>query len=748
MPDPSTSLATPPLGIHSPSPGQWLESPRTLDGPGKQRLDFLNACRNATTRAVFPERALAAIKLRHAAEVHYAKNPLARVTSKTPGNRARTAKLLHSLLDKFDSAEQLADKVERLLSDVKAHPDRYTRTTLTDVAVQLLMESLNFDRALYEEGIRRAGRWEGVHSTLGRGITLAVGGVAFGVGEAATHGLLQVSDHLLKGIRITAHQVPSAIVNPVVTGMTRIRTDVKEGIKRSGGMPNLTHRAQDAPFMTHIRQRCTAAAAQLNAANEALQAAVDANPVEIGPALLKEVQDAFDVGCAVQAEYKRRMAAGKAQTWSKGYGMGVNALAGAAQTLVVVAPPLAPIGLAIQGACVPLQWAAGYLDEHTKHRYHFRVNLKCGDFLTEEGRRLPVDELEPRHIDQAALRASFQTYPEQKVALIREVYECELGRLKQDQAELRQTIARIEASPPPRPAVHGGRLPAAQRAHREIAGRHRHKLRVLEQRIQSKQAEVARFESLDENKWRTLGETDPERSIARCIEDDAYLESEARRARESKPGEVSSQILQRYAQAYQALLSIGVTGPLSDVLSNVEIAALSPAQVSGIAAGLNVVGSALFAGITGDVRLRKVQNKKQLAQSVAVALEEGLRRFEADAVEWTFTVKDARGNDKLVDLRKTGAYDRHFHTRAQRGLRLLNTTLGSLVSAPRGAWHTIRAKRGLARVKGGMQHTLDLLDRALPDERAQPRLPVNSSGALKQRSITSFIDRNGIGSRQ
>jgi hypothetical protein len=62
------------------------------------------------------------------------------------------------------------------------------------------------------------------------------------------------------------------------------------------------------------------------------------------------------------------------------------------------------------------QGLAGYLDEFTKHRYNIRANMKWGDFLTDEGKRVRLKDLKQHHIVVAALRGARLADPDVQVS--------------------------------------------------------------------------------------------------------------------------------------------------------------------------------------------------------------------------------------------------------------------------------------------------------------------------------------------
>ncbi|WP_241163331.1 hypothetical protein [Ralstonia solanacearum] len=101
-----------------------------------RRAELLGGYQAAIHRPLDVQRALTAIKLRSAAEIYCKKkNNLARFTPRVPRLPAGRQRF-QALLDK---------PVDELIADVRAHPHRYSRTQLTDLAQHHLLAALNID---------------------------------------------------------------------------------------------------------------------------------------------------------------------------------------------------------------------------------------------------------------------------------------------------------------------------------------------------------------------------------------------------------------------------------------------------------------------------------------------------------------------------------------------------------------------------------------------------------------------------
>lgn len=247
---------------------------------------------------------------------------------------------------------------------------------MTNVAVHHLMHSANFDLRRYHQGIADAGWWEGVHTTLGRVISFGFSAASFGTSQAIQSTAVAALHATGQGIKVIAHAAPSAVINPFVTGRYRINTDVTESLRRKGGAASLAENIENSSPMVGVRKNLIEKQQALIQANNQLQTYLKEKkdePVPVNkeePAvaadLLKETKRAFYELFAAQKEFKTSTSAGKEKTWSKGWGMAVNAV-GAAGVAAAIPAPIA--ALAIQGACIPLQWLAGRADEKTKHAY-------------------------------------------------------------------------------------------------------------------------------------------------------------------------------------------------------------------------------------------------------------------------------------------------------------------------------------------------------------------------------------------
>lgn len=654
------------------------------------RTALLHAYQAAEKRPLDPQKAIDAIRLRHFAASWYPKQVSSRLLRHVPLTRShRAARQLEKL-----KSMPVPDIIRQIESGILVS----NRSILTDVATEHLTASMNFDREAYKEGLHRMARWEGVHSTAGRGITFAASGFAFGlapvvagIGTAVAHGFA-------RAIKLAGHHLPTAVFNPIVTGLLRIDTDICKSVT-GGGISVLAKNVENAAPLATIRADMRSTTVQLQRQMQDYRLRPERSAL----------RTAFHASWAAQESYKAHLGGSKSQTWSKGCGMGVNAMAAAAQAGGIAFPAAVPASLAVQALCVPLQWGAGYLDLHTGQAYQFRASLKYGALLTPEAADLAADKLEARHIDSTRLRSLFASHESQQVALIREVAMDELGELRHAQVKLTRQQARAAQ----------GRLPARGA---QVVRQHavQTRLAALERRIGVSENQLRQFETLRAAEWESLPK---DGTIGRCLDDPRILRRLGRAARKRKPGEVVVQIWQRYKQTYgDGLLSPGVVLPVVDIGLHAgsiphfaasampSFAEALPSDVAVVVAGIG------FTAATGVVRAAKAEDKRDLAASVAPAGGNGNPERDALQKQWAVRL-DGDGN--TIDLSHTGGFDRTLHTRAQRVWRFVRIIPRGFFSVERALYQTLRARHARRRAIGVLREAAELLEAgAVGGERA------------------------------
>lgn len=673
--------------------------------PSPRRQTLLEGYQKQIQRPLDLEHAAAAIKLRCVAEIHCAKNEWARFMPHLPASRS----------DRQRFEKLMAMPVDELIADVQAYPATYSRTLLTNVAQQHLITALDIKVGLFKKGLRKAGKYEGLHSVAGRVTTVAAAAASLGISEIPGTG------HALKAAqkaaKVLAHQLPSNIINPMLTGKLRTFTDVKEAFKRVGGQPVVAPQIDNSPDMGAIVRTSRLRRHELRDAVAGLMAAAD-SPEVVRQQARGQVVDAFlALHDVVDRQYRRRIGLNRTQTYSKGWGMAVNGVGAAGAVVTATVPVVGQIvGPAILGATIPLQALAGYFDEtRTKHWYNLRANTKWANFLKPDAARVHFKDLGAQHVDEAALRRSFQTQPEVQVAAIREVYEDELGDLMRKQLKLEQAID---------VQVRAGKSAEALAPQQE-------RLTHLTTQIREARENATAFESFDLDRWNGIPK---DSTMGRCLDDLKALERANRKARFRKPGE-TAQVVQRYVQAGHAGLSNSVALPVLDAITLTDRlyehdaqghqTQLKPdAEIGAVAAG--VTGGVAFTAATGEVRVSKAANKKQIAH-----LRIDPERFNADAARWTLDVGNRR-----VDLRTTDGYRRTVHSTWDEVKSIASTIPGSLVSGPVGLFHLIRAKRPL----GELHKAESQLRAALDAIAASGAERVEAPGLHRARTLPAVKD--------
>lgn len=704
------------LSPQVPRGGAQLVAAHPGAGAAPRRQALLAAYLGARERTFDLERAVAAIKLRRAAEIYCSKNNLARFMPRPPrwGNA------------KSRLAELRAMPVDQLIAHVQASPHSYSRTLLTDVASAHMMAALNIDIEKYKQGVHHAALYEGLHSVAGRVVSAVAAGASLGVSEIPGHGkgLKAVG----KAVKILSHELPPNVVNPLLTGKLRTVTDVKESFLRVGGQPVVMPQIDKSPDMGEIVRTARAARGRLDEAIAQFARARAVAPAD-GPALAGVVDAFLSLHEIVDRHYRRRIGLNRTQTYSKGWGMAVNGVGVTGAVVSATVPVVGQIvGPAMIGATIPLQWGAGYLDERrNKHRYNFRANMKWADFLVPDAARIDFRNLRREHVSEPALRQSFMTQAEVQIAALREVYEDALGDLVREYLETESKITASENADAPAPMD----LPV------------RHRMAELVEQLALVKRQVDDFESFDAERWRRIA---PDSLIGKCLDDLKALEKADRHARLRKPGE-SAQIVQRYVQAFQAGLSTGTSLPIVDAITSIDTLhehgdageALRPAPLAA-AAVAGATGGAVFTAATGEVRMSKADNKKILSAHPPSTAQAP----RVDSPQWFF---EAAG--RQVDLRGTDGYRRYTYTRRQEFGLLGKAIKHGLTSGPIGLRNLMRAKVGqqgeINLARQALRRALDELARSGLDKTDAPGQRADTISAMKDELYDYRLVREHLG---
>lgn len=728
---PRASLDRLPRRVQSTAALAPARAPSTGDAMAT-RMQLLQDFRQARDRPISKEHAIAAVKLRGAAEARYDKREVSKL-------RPSLVKRVETRSVEFKGL--LAMPPDDAIAWLADHPGEGSRTLLGDLAEAHLLQSFGIDHEKFRRGIRKAAMWEQLHSTAGRVVTLAGSGVAFGTSFIPEHGVQLAVEHGKKAARFIGHQLPNNLVNPGLTGWLRAKTDVIETYRRVGGAPVVAASIDKSPHMGEVRDGIASAEKALAAATRRFRDAQDPH------AELPSLVAAFEkLSQAANGDYKSRMAFNKLSGYSKAWGGVVNLFANAGTLASISGHP--HVGLGFAAAAIPLQWLAGVGDEHTKHDFNHRANTKWAlrQVLAEEARHLSVEELRPEHIDAKRVQALFALLPQMQIAGVREVYENRLGELLKETSRLEtriQALKDAEADPPrklvkQRPAGVGGvGGEGGEGGDRPPKWAALDKRRAeLERAIADIKLDVDRFESglagrtpaanLDiepfgSSPWRDIS---ADGLIGKCLDSTAQLSREQRKARTNRPGEVSAQVLQRYAQTFHNPIATaaGLDLPVAEGL------AIAGDGVD-VTMPLATVAAAANAEETFDVRADKVRNKPVLSKRMVDDA-----RYQADAARWVF---EAGG--RSVDLRNSGGYNQLVHTRAQRLGRVAAEVPRALFTGPVGAYRLVGARRQRTAAKATMQEAVQALrDVGLPTVPGQAGSRYGDSIAALEQAFLGF----------
>jgi hypothetical protein len=176
---PRASLDRLPRRVQSTDALAQTRAPSTGDAMAT-RMQLLQDFRQARDRPISKEHAIAAVKLRGAAEARY--------------DKREVSKLRPSLVKRVETRsvefrELLAMPPDTAIAWLADHPGEGSRTLLGDLAEAHLLQSFGIDHEKFRRGIRKAAMWEQLHSTAGRVVTLAGSGVAFGTSFIPEHGV-------------------------------------------------------------------------------------------------------------------------------------------------------------------------------------------------------------------------------------------------------------------------------------------------------------------------------------------------------------------------------------------------------------------------------------------------------------------------------------------------------------------------------------------------------------------------------
>jgi len=480
--------------------------------------------------------ALRAVQLRDLAVEYFPKDDLARVKARHVFKPATDAQMAALRLMTYEelaiearavaAARARIDRKDAIEGDTALAASPLSRTVLTNLAQESLMEAVNINMQIYKEGVTSAAWFEGAHSTAGRFILL-LAGIAGVVTTGFFDPTTPAMEALKKALKFLLHQIPPNAITPYVTGRLRMVTDVMENLRMEGGQttaPSATEKSKEMGEVSRLMRECL----------DELGAALTTYERTVGPekqAALLEAVDKFMAGYEVgNDEYKARIGFVRGHNYSKQYAVPVSMLGAAAPVVTLTVPVAGQIaGPVMLGVATVAQLAAGAADFHTDKHYKARATVKYQMLVEEKYRHLPADELTVDHMSEKSIRAAFKTASEGEIEFFREFILDRLAQLKSREVDIGK---KLEAA---RQASLGGKVKAAVlhfKSLESLQASHRAQLEKAEKKYRRFEFEAALFETgLNGIEGRTL-------SAAQRDE----LVSQSQQVTDDKQAEISSQV--------------------------------------------------------------------------------------------------------------------------------------------------------------------------------------------------------------
>lgn len=735
------------------------------------RFEFLDDYLTQKNRPIDLDRALAAIKLRRAAEIFYPKNTVARLTPHQLQNQVNKGDL-QNMLDRAGNKAVLQQDLEALLKEIqsdprsenrgirpgdghasgyripgaqvtdtsaykaktqlrKKPPTHFNRTDLTDLAAGHLMAAFNIDEQAYLDGVARAGWREGRHTVASRLPLLAL--------QAALAGIINPGSDAL--VHLIGHPLTQSLAAPLIAGEARIWTNVEESQLRSGGHPVVVSEITNSEHMGVVAESVEKAVADLRQATTLFlrqsmpnMSQADLSQITKNSNILDSIVKLFDTA---NSDYKKRSGHVKSQAYGKAYGTLPNVVTAAA-TVVAPIPPAGhfiAIGLLVLSLIMTME--GGRLDEtRNKFRYAHRANTKGADFLTLEGRELHYSKLTTAHVNEAQLRKAFVTGPENRVADIRAVYTDQVGSLvrkrldtKTKLQELYNEITAGQTAALSPSALNEWRLSLDQNTRYKL-NPHERTLDELDSEIIEFKRQIANFESEDAERWRSIP---ADSIIGRCLDNPKALESAARRVAYRKPGEQASQIMQRIAQLSHAPFATSETQPIDDGLNAAATYGTVDADTAEDAGlGAAIGGNTVNVLATPEVRVDKARNQK-LFTTEASSITNSL-------ADWNFKINEGTDQERTINLTGTRDFDLYHHDFLERKLRVIKALPASLLSGPKGLLNQAKVIVARGNATQAMEEALQAMEmRGLEKVATSPNAPRVQSFSGLMDQFSDFV---------
>ncbi|HVK53851.1 MAG TPA: hypothetical protein VM532_02370, partial [Burkholderiales bacterium] len=659
-------------------------------------LSLLGEYNRQNAEPVDTNAAFAAIKLARYANLFYPKKYFSRLRNKVAGPSDAEYERL------------FGEDADDLINDAKSHPEKYDRSILLKVATHHFMRANHVDVQAYDRGMKKHGRWEGVHSALGRTAVfgLSSAGVLINLGaQKASHQLAAKGNHdgathlarFGKAAKFLLLWSGQNVVSPPITGIWRIKTNARQDLLRDGGAPNL---AKNIASFKHLDENYPA----MHAADQSLGALLNELRDQLrdngrtSEDLLQRIQQGFSEAADAENKIDLTVAGNEQQTISKEYGAYSNVWAGIGQTLTTVGGAISDektsyavtgAGLTIQATSIFTQWAAGTGDKGPAHPYAVKLNVDLGDFWKKEAAEIPFEERNVSHIDPAAVRATWTSLEQQKIKNIQEIYKHRLG-------EIQRQIRQIETSDD-QPAIEDETLATLRRDFQNLLD------------------EVGKFESFTEDSWKSLNRNSV---IGKCLNDPETFRLELEEARLKKPGEKAAQISQRYYHAlHTILLSPAVSALVAQIINLTDVEEAKKIIISAVFKG---VGDGLHLPfMTGEVRVMKADNKDPLAAILDAARQTVTDEMTLGAWSPTTTAVLSTGERITIpiDLTTGAGFDNFVHDYWQQWGRVFSIAPQNLANGVKALYYSSRAFPARNSARKTAQEILALLRTAPNIER-------------------------------
>jgi hypothetical protein len=584
-------------------------------------------------RRVDPQKQLDAVLLRRWAEDHYDKNEWNKLVPSVI-ERLRMRFGTFSRLVGSDFATVRAHLID--------HPEEGSRHLLNQLARMKLLDAIGIDPHSFMDGaIRRsflaAGfTWEQLHTNVGRVFASAFAGAAWGLEFVPEHHAalvdgvaLEVMDRAAKLGKAAGQTLcsvlPTFVLTPTITGWARSNTDVFEGHALRHGFPALAPglgkaKAMDARAVQAVREhaRTCREAFRAIAWKEAYPEGVPSLhqlPSSHREAVEALIHATYQLYQVADTDYKLSMGSYKASAVGKAAGGVMNGLG----TGVTLLSFLKRYDLAFYWSLglIAAQPFSGMHDKNAMATYYVDAGLKWNwkSLVQAPYRNLPPGRLRPEHMDVSAGSGRWTDLEGVIVSGVKELYRYEVSK---SLAEFDQTLRHLAELNKKRAASAAGSQPRIDSEIEQAEAMLQSQCEELEQW----RTDIERFNSRDPEQWKQISPR-----LVVYLDDTkgplSKLQRGQREARVGKPGEVLSQVMQRYKQLAQDLpLSFAVLYAAAKIM---EVKGSPPLVCEAVLA----IGAANYAANTWQTRSDKAADKPVLAKPLVPHAVQAADRMSA-----------------------------------------------------------------------------------------------------------------------